>query len=668
MLPIYSKLLFLFMFKHTIQSLANNEAENFLYCRILVMTSLIQDRPPSQPTFYCESQTDFQLYSLHLPQDFRLQHPELGIQDVYVMIENARAIPAIDDIAAYIDYPLGAQISVVDPPNRRLTANSDENSRAWGVKRILMVRITSLDSQVTLSKEELAGRTLGLGAYRRPNNVIAQMKACSFGKLNITPAEAPSVKDGVVDAFLSRDLREVPFNSLFTDLFSLVMSIFGADYAQKLDFVMFCLPSTARYKDRGLYGAAILRHFASFYNDKVCSALDVVMHELGHNLGLQHSSAMLQEYGDGSCSMGMTYYDTGSCFNGAKNWWLGWYEDRRVELNGNRAWTGKLAAFTDYDETKLGLHVVNVKVGGYFLQYNKVEKFNSGTTSALNVISITTLLPNGMSNLTGTIGFNLPSSVPVYHIPNFDGTNYTMVIEACDKVSGNPDYMTLSVHLNNGIQSSYCRGGKQNQQFPTQFPSSSPSNYHPSMSPSRSPSWKPSKLPSRFPSYSISPTVMPSNLPSIIPTRTPSTLSPSRSRYPSLSNRPSRSISPSSSPSVTKLCEDSKTGTFWVDAGRWKSWRNCDWLSKSVAWKEKLCSRYYDNAARRLCPELCGLCTDRCNDDHQFSAPWNGRVINCEWIASRSSLLPKLCKRKIFAQACKETCDTCSVYDNKVVS
>ena len=50
--------------------------------------------------------------------------------------------------------------------------------------------------------------------------------------------------------------------------------------------------------------------------------LPTLFHELGHTLGLMHSSTPLGEYGDYSCAMGG---DAGvRCFNAPQNWVLGW--------------------------------------------------------------------------------------------------------------------------------------------------------------------------------------------------------------------------------------------------------------------------------------------------------------------------------------------------------
>lgn len=47
----------------------------------------------------------------------------------------------------------------------------------------------------------------------------------------------------------------------------------------------------------------------------------ILVHELGHNLGLFHSSSQSNEYGDGSCVMGSSYT---SCFNAIQQWRLNW--------------------------------------------------------------------------------------------------------------------------------------------------------------------------------------------------------------------------------------------------------------------------------------------------------------------------------------------------------
>lgn len=49
---------------------------------------------------------------------------------------------------------------------------------------------------------------------------------------------------------------------------------------------------------------------------------NILMHELGHNNGLMHSNLPGVEYGDSSCTMGVSPQ---VCFNAAQSWRLGWH-------------------------------------------------------------------------------------------------------------------------------------------------------------------------------------------------------------------------------------------------------------------------------------------------------------------------------------------------------
>jgi hypothetical protein len=82
------------------------------------------------------------------------------------------------------------------------------------------------------------------------------------------------------------------------------------------------------------------------------------MHELGHNLGIQHSgdrSATTDNekiYGDMSGYMGFLHGNgqPRMCFNAAKSWKLGWYEDKAVIVSpSTSSWSGRLMGISDYD-------------------------------------------------------------------------------------------------------------------------------------------------------------------------------------------------------------------------------------------------------------------------------------------------------------------------------
>ena len=173
------------------------------------------------------------------------------------------------------------------------------------------------------------------------------------------------------------------------------------------DHVMYCLPRGSGLRS---IASAYTHNHRSFYDNTWCASLSAIMHELGHNMGLNHSgrgdTGSQSRYGDTSGYMGYSVSTIGGpamCFNGHKHWYLQWYNNRRVELNGNRAWTGKLAPFTDYEETVEGEHVILMKIGNYFLQYNKAEKFNVGTDIFHDEITVTLLQENQVTRNMGSI-------------------------------------------------------------------------------------------------------------------------------------------------------------------------------------------------------------------------------------------------------------------------
>jgi hypothetical protein len=102
-------------------------------------------------------------------------------------------------------------------------------------------------------------------------------------------------------------------------------------------------------------------------------AFSLVMHEVGHNLGLLHSSEGSDVYGDISGYMGYASSAVNTphkCFNGFHSWQLGWYLDRQTEVFASSSpRLIAIAATVDYN-LATSQQPVLVKVGEYYLQYN----------------------------------------------------------------------------------------------------------------------------------------------------------------------------------------------------------------------------------------------------------------------------------------------------------
>jgi len=285
--------------------------------------------------------------------------------------------------------------------NRRLES-------ATGILNTLVVRVNALDSsppEATLLSEDI---------FNPEYSLKAQFDRCSFRKLQIqeyetgTISEIPTVTNapGVVDIFVNAnadganvDSFELLAETALKDM--LGMTEDKEDPGYIFDVVMYCMPP-GMVDDSGddWISFAYINGYQSFFNNEDCLFLSHQMQQIGHNLGLHHSGEYIgdednQEYGDQTGYMGLTInLDDGPamCFNPAKSWQLGWYEDKTYEIDivseiSNEATSFTLNGVVDYEDTVADRYIV-VKLIDFYIGFNRAESFNSGVQEGANQVTI----------------------------------------------------------------------------------------------------------------------------------------------------------------------------------------------------------------------------------------------------------------------------------------
>jgi hypothetical protein len=199
-------------------------------------------------------------------------------------------------------------------PQGRISASSDPRGRRMaettGVKKMLAVRVIANDASTSASEAEISDSWYGNG--NDPVNLKSQYSACSFGKLTVDPFNGTTTTGAIVSngaTTVTINMTASRFNhEIIQDAVIVALEAQLGDLPAQFDHVMLCLPPGTSNVDpqEGDSESASWRsyakgdHWLSVYNDMWCTSTSNQMHEIGHNLNLDHSGQGADEYGDKS--------------------------------------------------------------------------------------------------------------------------------------------------------------------------------------------------------------------------------------------------------------------------------------------------------------------------------------------------------------------------------
>jgi len=391
--------------------------------------------------------------------------------------------------------------------------------RRTGISSAVLVRVTANHSSTgnSYSADELSERFFSMESV----SVSSQYHKCSGGQFKFEMA----IPGGFAELFCDADLEGKGMsNTIENDLVDLFQDQYGS--TENYDHVLFCMPSGMN--DRWI-GYAYGQTYRSYYNDRWCGYYTLPFHELGHNLGLQHSNE-LREYEDRSCLMGRSYGIDGSpeqCFNGVKFAQLDWFPQYTLHVNPLiKAWSGQLVAFVDVLKlNRVGSVPIILRVGDTSLVFNRAKDYNNGVVEKKDYVTIAQGSETPCETCTSEMlgGIHIENSPILTLDLNFDGTFERITFEACRHFfEAGIDSMFLSIRREN--ESSTCNDAENNipSQQITLSPSASSetvtslSTGQPVSESTPSPNSEPTKLPTISPTASPT-TALPTNTPTFPP-------------------------------------------------------------------------------------------------------------------------------------------------------
>lgn len=366
----------------------------------LIISEFVEDHPNEhgEKSWTCE-------FSKHDAERLDVQSVDIvESSSVAAILENATSGASILTMSeAVIDtdtqemyIPENAHVEVHDtffgPDGAHKTAVAPT-----GKLNVLMIRVIDKnniepDSSVAQLKNDIFDDSVCLKT---------QMEACSYGKLKIHPFEGKSpnekeyISNGIVNVQMDYDITSsINPRSIINEARKAAGKQLGDLKDPRFDLIMFCFPPGAPFYHAA---SAILNGRQSYYPNDRCGPVSAQMHEVGHNLGLDHSGTHNKPYGDTTGFMGSTNAmdDQRKCYNPQKSYQLEWYADKTDTINpldgvGNRKFT--LNGVSDYKRNNDALIVLRLEqldvVQDYYVGFNRAEGINEDSNDDKDMVTI----------------------------------------------------------------------------------------------------------------------------------------------------------------------------------------------------------------------------------------------------------------------------------------
>eukprot|EP00545_Synedropsis_sp_CCMP1620_P004824 CAMPEP_0119015502 /NCGR_PEP_ID=MMETSP1176-20130426/11150_1 /TAXON_ID=265551 /ORGANISM="Synedropsis recta cf, Strain CCMP1620" /LENGTH=782 /DNA_ID=CAMNT_0006968801 /DNA_START=57 /DNA_END=2405 /DNA_ORIENTATION=+ len=326
-------------------------------------------------------------------------------------------------------------------------------------RTMLVVLVTATDSNWT--EAGVTSASLSQSYFGTANNTVKNMNKqysdCSNKQLTfVASTTGDGVVNGVLDLAFDGNLNGTNHTQFSNDVIVATVTALGMTagsdpggvLSSTYDHVVFCYPAGTLKSGKSWFAYAHKPGSSSYYNGGGCENLGGQVHEIGHNLDLHHSSQDTAEYGDTTCQMGISSNSL-KCFNGAKNWYTGWFENEQADISQELPFEGNLYTYVDLAKPHAGPMLLRLKadanLGGFlYLEYNRQKDHNAGTGELGDTVTIV-----HTDNLQGTS--YLKGSVSLYK-PGFEISGY--VFYACSvnaNEGASADYVTMSIFESGGL-------------------------------------------------------------------------------------------------------------------------------------------------------------------------------------------------------------------------
>lgn len=295
-----------------------------------------------------------------------------------------QAVIDMDDVRMYLP---SQHIPKIDTPeryhDRKLVAST-------GDLPTLMVRVVdSMGNGPDYSLSQLVD-----DVFDDESCLKTQMEACSYDQLRIHPYQDEIVSNGVHEITVPMDALAVSHGAFQNAMFEEFEATLGSRDDPKFGLIMFCIPPT---NDESFMAVGWVNGKTTIYSHDSCGQVSAQMHEVGHNLNLEHSGEGDNEYADQTGVMGFSYADDDQkiCYNAAKNWQLGWYSDQTLTNNPRNhpaMQTFVLNGISDYTvnpDALVVLRLEQLSLGSdFYIGYNRKSGINADTREDGDMVTV----------------------------------------------------------------------------------------------------------------------------------------------------------------------------------------------------------------------------------------------------------------------------------------